>query len=911
MKWSPLIRLSLITLVLAAGQAAHAKCTLSQAIPTSKHVFNAVGEREWELTVYTAKKAGGDFERRPAIVFFNDSDWRAEGVGSLSKQAACLSERAGLVGITAERRLKTRDASGPVEGVEDAIAAMRWLRTHADELAIDKERIAAAGGHLALATAMFEGRFCSGNACATKTAPDALLLFNPVLDLAEKGEKVFNENLVGVSPIQNLRKPLPPTLIIQAKGDTVTPLSVAEEFVFAARRSGSTNIRLVEYPGRPQEILQGQSVEHDDLSDTLDESLEFLRAVGWGRSTTALPAGSINVVIKANAIDKVPYFKTKLGFARAVSLEKLPDTMKYFDLAKPRAFCSEVDFDDVEDKNFALLPDPFLTAEAVGRIPASDWLTRLLKELEKQKIDVYFQLIGAPKPFQPKVISRPAIHPTPTDITKSARLIGKWAETYLSINPSINWVVWNEPSHTLRGRPTAQAADDMASIFNSYIRELGALSPYDSFGLAGFIAHALKPVKGGGAMSFLERVFGRLGSELGPEVSAKVNFIAVNNYYGSDEDLLIAVNSLLSDWRSHAPIIFTQFAPEGVAEGKYIDNENLEARRYLTSLDRFSRDGSVKHVCMSFWAGGNKAFVKLGNGNAREQFRMKLFALAMYQKLPAWRVEVVPDKQIKDSLVFAGVDQNRLGILLVNDLEADRSYRIQVDDRKWHGIPIFVWRPAEGGMSQSLLGAIEGTGAIQIALKKGEMAFLEISRGRRGDMEGGIAPGTYMRSDTHIYRGSDSSYSKRSNIGHGVFDQVRNEFLMAVPEASAVAHGSVVLRNTKRNVALEWEVPPNQSKELVKECAFVAGRSLDSPKGNSFFIGKREAQKELVAKNGRLVFERALQQPLSWRAMPSGNWALDLDLGKLLGAEPSEVELHAGLINCGGPAQARVGFTYP
>jgi len=45
--------------------------------------------------------------------------------------------------------------------------------------------------------------------------------------------------------------------------------------------------------------------------------------------------------------------------------------------------------------------------------------------------------------------------------------------------------------------------------------------------------------------------------------------------------------------------------------------------------------------------------------------------------------------------------------------------------------------------------------------------------------------------------------------------------------------------------------------------------------------------------------------------MPSGNWALDLDLGKLLGAEPSEVELHAGLINCGGPAQARVGFTYP
>ncbi len=67
----------------------------------------------------------------------------------------------------------------------DTKSAMRWVRSHAAELGIDPERIAAsggsAGGHLAAFASMVEGIDDPADDLKVSPRGNALVLFNPVL----------------------------------------------------------------------------------------------------------------------------------------------------------------------------------------------------------------------------------------------------------------------------------------------------------------------------------------------------------------------------------------------------------------------------------------------------------------------------------------------------------------------------------------------------------------------------------------------------------------------------------------------------------------------------------------------------------------------------------------------------------
>ena len=126
-------------------------------------------------------------DRRPAIVFFFGGGWKSGTTAQFLTQATYLATR-GMVAVRADYRVSTRHQTTPESAVEDAKSAVRWVRARAAELGVDPQRIVAAGGsaggHLAACTGMTDAFEARDEDAKISSRPNAMILFNPALDLA-------------------------------------------------------------------------------------------------------------------------------------------------------------------------------------------------------------------------------------------------------------------------------------------------------------------------------------------------------------------------------------------------------------------------------------------------------------------------------------------------------------------------------------------------------------------------------------------------------------------------------------------------------------------------------------------------------------------------------------------------------
>jgi len=183
-----------------------------------------------DMYLYLLRPEGKAKKALPAIIYFTGGGWVNGSVDSQIANAAWFRDH-GIIGITADYRVKSRHGTTPVECIRDAKSAVRYVRTYAKELGIDPTKIivagGSAGGHIAACTAI-EGGDEPDEDLTISSKSNALVLHNPVLGEGFGGD-FFNEH-PEFSPILHVIKGWPPTIISCGTVDKTTPFAVAQKF---------------------------------------------------------------------------------------------------------------------------------------------------------------------------------------------------------------------------------------------------------------------------------------------------------------------------------------------------------------------------------------------------------------------------------------------------------------------------------------------------------------------------------------------------------------------------------------------------------------------------------------------------------------------------------------------------------
>jgi acetyl esterase len=256
-------------------------------------VFKTVGGTKLYLHIFEPEGHAAN-DQRPAAVFFFGGGWNGGTPKQFEPHCRYLASR-GLVAITAEYRVKSRHGTSPFECVKDGKSAVRWIRANASRLGIDANRIAAgggsAGGHVAAATGNLPGLEEDGEDSEVSSKPNALLLFNPVYDNGPTGygyDRV-KDRYKEISPLHNIQKGAPATIVFLGTEDKLIPVETAEKFEQKMRSVGS-RCDTIFYEGQPHGFFNKGRNGDKYYSETVQAMDEFLISLGWlkGKPTIRL-----------------------------------------------------------------------------------------------------------------------------------------------------------------------------------------------------------------------------------------------------------------------------------------------------------------------------------------------------------------------------------------------------------------------------------------------------------------------------------------------------------------------------------------------------------------------------------------------------------------------------------------------
>ena len=248
-----------------------------------RQIYKRVGDIE--LGLQTVQPEGHlDSNGRPAAIFFFGGGWSGGSPDQFARHARYLASR-GMVVFLADYRTARADGTTPFECVKDAKSAVRWVRSHARQLGIDGQRLAAgggsAGGHLAAATATLTGFDDPGDDVTVSAVPNALLLFNPVYDNGPDGygyERV-SDHYAAFSPIHNIRPGMPPTIVFLGTKDALIPVSTAQAFQTIMQVVGSRS-ELHLYEGQGHGFFN-ENKSRKYFYETVVEMDRFLESLGY------------------------------------------------------------------------------------------------------------------------------------------------------------------------------------------------------------------------------------------------------------------------------------------------------------------------------------------------------------------------------------------------------------------------------------------------------------------------------------------------------------------------------------------------------------------------------------------------------------------------------------------------------
>jgi acetyl esterase len=221
----------------------------------------------------------------PAMVFFSGGNWNYGNMTQFELQAKYFSSR-GIICFLAEYGVKGTHKMNVWECITDVKSSIRYIRENANKFNIDENKIIAAGGsaggHLAAATAIISCCDDPNDHLSISSKPNALVLFNPAIDFGPSDPELFEmagERYIEISPLQNIRSGVPPTIVLQGTADKYTPVSLIRYYKHVMEAVGS-RCDLILYEGQEHGFFNySRSIKY--YKETVLEVDKFLHSLGY------------------------------------------------------------------------------------------------------------------------------------------------------------------------------------------------------------------------------------------------------------------------------------------------------------------------------------------------------------------------------------------------------------------------------------------------------------------------------------------------------------------------------------------------------------------------------------------------------------------------------------------------------
>ena len=245
-------------------------------------LYKQIDTTQLLMKVYSPEKRDKT-QHYPAIVFFFGGGWNSGKISQFEPHANYFSKR-GMVCFLVDYRVTSRHKSTPFESLKDAKSVIRYIRQNAATFHIDSSKIVAsggsAGGHLAAATALIDGYNEDSDDTTISCKPNALVLFNPVIDNGPSGYGYarIGDAYKNFSPLHNIKKGAPPTIIFQGTNDNLIPVETVQNYQTVMKKEGS-RCELLLYEGKEHGFFNYNKFEN--YKNTVAEADLFLQSLGY------------------------------------------------------------------------------------------------------------------------------------------------------------------------------------------------------------------------------------------------------------------------------------------------------------------------------------------------------------------------------------------------------------------------------------------------------------------------------------------------------------------------------------------------------------------------------------------------------------------------------------------------------
>ncbi|MBL4884088.1 MAG: alpha/beta hydrolase fold domain-containing protein [Planctomycetaceae bacterium] len=279
------VMVSLLSMPVQANQK-KLKNTSKRPQPDQSIVFKSTPQGDLLINIFLPENVKQG-EQRPAIVFFFGGGWVGGAPTQFYPHSRYLADR-GIVAFSAEYRIKSKHKTSPFECVEDGKSAIRWVRENAARWNIDPNRIAAgggsAGGHVASSTSLISGLDAKDENLKVRSTPDAMVLFNPVVDTTATGwvagHKRLGDRSNELSSIHYINANTPATILFHGTADTAVPFENVERFQ-KLMKTQHNRCELFGYEDRKHGFFNFGKGNNEDYLDTVSKMDAFLVSLGW------------------------------------------------------------------------------------------------------------------------------------------------------------------------------------------------------------------------------------------------------------------------------------------------------------------------------------------------------------------------------------------------------------------------------------------------------------------------------------------------------------------------------------------------------------------------------------------------------------------------------------------------------